>query len=145
MTTPSNFTYYHPITVRFADLDAQAHVNNAVYLTYLESARLGYYEQAGFWRPNRGMQTSMVVAHIDIDYLAPIRFGQAIQVGLRLDRLGSKSFTLAFQIETTLEHTPMARGTSVMVPFDPEIGTSIPIPDDWREKITRFEAQNGAL
>ena len=144
MTNPSNFTYYHPITVRFADLDAQAHVNNAVYLSYLESARLGYYEQAGFWRPNRGMQTGMVVAHIDIDYLAPIRFGQAIQVGLRLDRMGNKSFTLAFLIETIEERMPLARGSSVMVPIDPKIGTSIPIPADWREKITRFEAQNGA-
>jgi acyl-CoA thioester hydrolase len=140
MTTHSNYTYYHPITIRFADLDAQAHVNNAVYLTYLESARLGYYEQAGIWRPNPSMQTGMVVAHIDIDYLAPIRFGQAIQVGLRLDRMGNKSFTLAFLIELIKEKTPLARGTSVMVPYDQKTGTSIPIPADWREKITQFEA-----
>lgn len=145
MTTPSNYTYYHPIIVRFADLDAQAHVNNAVYLTYLESARLGYYQQVGIWRSNRGMQTGMVVAHIDIDYLAPIRFGQAIRVGLRLDRMGNKSFTLAFLIESTPEKTPLARGTSVMVPIDQETETSIPIPADWREKITQFEAQNGAI
>ena len=140
MTTPTNFTYYHPITVRFADLDAQVHVNNAVYLTYLESARLGYYEQAGIWRPENGLLTGMVVAHIDIDYLTPIYFGQTIQVGLRLARMGHKSFTLAFQIETILEHTPLARGTSVMVTIDSNTGTSIPIPDGWRENINQFEA-----
>jgi acyl-CoA thioester hydrolase len=145
MNTPTAYTYYHPITVRFADLDVQAHVNNAAYLTYLESARLGYYEQAGIWRPNPGMLTGMVVAHIDIDYLAPIRFGQVIHVGLRLERLGNKSFTLAFLIETIHEKMPLARGTSVMVPYDQQIGASIPIPDDWREKLTQFEAQNGDL
>jgi acyl-CoA thioester hydrolase len=140
---PEKFTYYYPITVRFADLDAQEHVNNAVYLTYLESARLGYYAQTGIWRPESGVLTGMVVAHIDIDYLASITFGQAIQVGLRLDHMGHKSFTLAFQIETTVAHTPMARGTSVMVTIDSMTGESIPIPTDWREKITLFEAQKG--
>ena len=44
------FTYYHPITVRYSDLDPQGHVNNAVYLTYVEIARLGYYEATGIWR-----------------------------------------------------------------------------------------------
>jgi len=144
MTTSKAYTYYHPITVRFADLDAQAHVNNAVYLTYLESARLGYYEQAGIWRPNPSMQTGMVVAHIDIDYLAPIRFGQAVQVGLRLGRLGNKSIALEFLIESVPEGTPLARGASVMVPYDSDAGQSIPIPADWREKLTRFEAHKGA-
>jgi len=143
MTTPKPFIYYHPITVRFADLDAQEHVNNAVYLTYLESARLGYYAKAGIWHPENGPQTGMVVAHIDIDYLVPIHSGQVIQVGLRLERMGNKSFTLAFLIEDVNTHTALARGTSVMVPYDSENKISIPIPTEWRHKITRFEAQNG--
>lgn len=144
MTTENpEFTYYHPITVRFADLDAQEHVNNAVYLTYLESARLGYYEKAGIWHPDSGMQSGMVVAHIDIDYHAPIRFGQALRVGLRLTRMGVKSFTLGFLIESLPEYIPMASGTSVMVTYDSVAEKSIPIPADWREKINRFEEMNG--
>jgi acyl-CoA thioester hydrolase len=133
------FTYYHPITVRFADLDPQGHVNNAVYLTYLESARLGYYEKAGIWGREAGMKTGMVVAHIDIDYLAPIFFGQDIQVGVRLARLGQKSFTLAFLIETVPGKVPLARATSVMVAYDSATEQSIPVPLDWREKILYLE------
>ena len=143
MTDFENFTYYHPKTVRFADLDPQAHVNNVAYLTYLESARLGYYQQAGIWHPGPGMHTGMVVAHLSIDYLAPIFFGQAVQVGMRCERMGNKSFTLAFQIETTPEQAPLARGTVVMVAFAQQTDASIPIPADWREKILRFEAQKG--
>ena len=139
MTELTDFTYYHPITVRFADLDPQAHVNNSVYLTYLESARLGYYEQVGIWGHEGGMKTGMVVAHIDIDYLAPIFFGQDIQVGVKLARLGQKSFTLVFVIETVPGKVPLARATSVMVTYDSTTEQSIPIPQDWREKLWHFE------
>jgi acyl-CoA thioester hydrolase len=142
MTELENFTYYHPITVRFADLDPQGHVNNSVYLTYLESARLGYYETVGIWAREAGMKTGMVVAHIDIDYLAPIFFGQVIQVGVRLARLGHKSFTLAFVIETVSGKVPLARGTSVMVTYDSTTEQSIPVPPDWREKLVYFEGRD---
>ncbi len=143
MSEPTNYTYYHAITVRFADLDFQGHVNNAVFLTYVESARLGYYEQAGIWRRESGVNTGMVVAHIDIDYLAPIFFGQEIRVGLRLARLGHKSFTLAFLIETIPGRVPLASGTSVMVAYDRKSEKSIPIPPEWHEKIIEFEQREG--
>ena len=143
MTETPDYTYYHPITVRFADLDAQGHVNNAVYLTYLESARLGYYEKVGIWRREMGVQTGMVVAHIDIDYLAPIFFGQAIQVGLKLGRMGHKSFILAFLIETIQVRTPLAQGTSLLVPYDSQEEKSVLIPQDWRENMVKFEQSKG--
>jgi acyl-CoA thioester hydrolase len=132
-------TYFHPIIVRYRDLDPQGHVNNAVYLTYLESARLGYYQAVGIWSPNSGAQTGMVVAHIEIDYLASILLGQSIRVGLRLENLGIKSLTLAFIIEDVSTKKPIARGKSVMVAYDNQRDTSIPIPPAWREKISQFE------
>lgn len=142
MQQSEKYYYYHPIHVRFADLDVQQHVNNAVYLTYLESARLGYYQQVGIWDRDSGLLTGMVVAHIDIDYLAPIYLGQAIQVGLRLARLGNKSFTLDFQIEAVDTNTVFARGSSVMVAYDDEKEISMPLPTDWRDKLTQFENQH---
>jgi acyl-CoA thioester hydrolase len=131
------FTYIHPITVRYGDLDPQGHVNNAAYLTYLESARLGYYARAGIWQP--GTRTGMVVARIEIDYLASITYGQAVQVGLRLDRLGEKSLTFALQLETAPDQQPLARGRSIMVAYDNAKQTSQPVPPDWREKLSQFE------
>jgi acyl-CoA thioester hydrolase len=138
MSITENYPYYHPITVRFADLDPQGHVNNSVYLTYLESARLGFYEQVGIWHPNRTMQTGMVVAHTSIDFIAPILFGQSVRVGLRLEKIGTKSFTFTFLIETTPDQIALARGTCVIVAFDPEINKSIPLPDKWRKKLENF-------
>jgi len=122
------FSYTHPITVRYGDLDPQGHVNNAVYLTYIESARLGYYEATGIWQSDSGLLTGMVVAHNDIDYVASITLGMAIRVGIRLVRIGHKSLTLAF---------------SVMVAYDSIEKKSISFPPAWREKIHLFEDQNG--
>lgn len=139
MTETTSYTYYHPITVRFADLDAQGHVNNATYLTFLESARMGYYEHIGIWRPELGLNTGMVVAHIDIDYLAPVLFGQQIQVGLRLARLGHKSFTLEFLIESIPDKRPHATGTSVLVAYDSQNEKSMPLPADWRKNLVAYE------
>ena len=133
------FTYYHPIIVRYADLDPQSHVNNAAYMTYLESARLGYYQASGIWKPDAGMLTGMVVAKAEIEYLAPIFMGQSIRVGVRLEALGNSSMTFVFQIESIPESKPLARGRSVMVAFDNEKGEKRPIPPEWREKLTRFE------
>jgi acyl-CoA thioester hydrolase len=137
------FTYFHPITVRYRDLDPQGHVNNATLLTYLESARLGYYEQVGIFQPGTGALTGMVVARIEIDYLAPITLGQGVRVGLRVERLGTKSITFAFQVESAPDGQPLARGISVMVTYDNDAQASIPIPPDWREKISTYEAQKG--
>ncbi|MCB2213948.1 acyl-CoA thioesterase [bacterium] len=131
------FTYTHPITVRYGDLDPQGHVNNAAYLSYLESARLGYYEHAGIWQP--GTLTGMVVGRIEIDYLASIIYGQGVQVGIRLAELGNKSLTFAFQIETAPERTPLARGRSIIVAYDNAADASRPVPPDWREKLSQFE------
>jgi len=141
MAENTTFSFYYPITVRYGDLDPQGHVNNAVYMTYLESARLGYYEATGIWDSKSGAKTGMVVAHVDIDYLVPIYFGQSIQVGVRMERIGNKSLTLAFQIESVPEEKPLARGRSVMVAYDNNAEASQPFPEDWRRKITQFEEQ----
>jgi acyl-CoA thioester hydrolase len=135
------FKFTHPITVRYADLDPQGHVNNAAYMTYLETARLGYYERTGIWSPHSGDHTGMVVAHAEIDYLAPIVYGQVLQVGVRLEKLGTKSMTFAFQVTSADGDQVFATGLSVMVAYDNTTETSRPVPQEWREKLLNFEGK----
>lgn len=134
----NDFYFYQPIIVRYRDLDPQGHVNNAVYLTYLESARTAYYQAVGFWHPGAFPRTGMVVVHNHIDYLAPIFLGESVRVGLRTDEMGRKSLRMTFQIEKG-DGTVAARGQSVMVAFDNSRDSSVLIPADWREKITKFD------
>ena len=137
------FTYTHPITVRYRDLDPQGHVNNSVYLTYLEAGRIGYYQQVGIYHPDQTLLTGMVVVRNEIDYLAPIQLGQAIEVRLRVEKLGTKSITFAFQMDTLPAGKSLALGRSVMVAYDNETEEGIPIPAAWREKIITYEESKG--
>ncbi len=137
------FTYKHSITVRYRDLDPQGHVNNSVYLTYLEAARIGYYQQVGIYHPEDRILTGMVVVRNEIDYLAPIQLGQKVRVGLRIERLGCKSITFAFQMDSLPGGEALARGRSVMVAYDNETEQGVLIPPGWREKIVHYEESKG--
>lgn len=136
---PTHFAYQHPITVRYADLDPQQHVNNAAVVTYLESARMGYYQASGIWDGQSFDRFGMVVAALHIDYLKPIRFGQTMQVGLSVIHMGNKSLRFRFQVEEPGAELIFARGEIVMVAYDPQIERTIPIPPEWRERIDQFE------
>ena len=134
-----SFNFYHPITVRYADLDPQQHVNNAAVVTYIESARMGYYQAVGIWDGRTFGSFGMVVANLHIDYLSPIRFGQSVRVGLGVRHLGNKSMRFRFRVEDGTSGQAIARGEVVMVAYDPQSERSIPIPAEWREKINTFE------
>ena len=136
---PDRFAHTHPIIVRYADLDPQQHVNNAAVVTYLESARMGYYQACGLWDGRSFERFGMVVAALHVDYLKPILFGQAVRVGLSVVHMGNKSLRFQFRVFEHGSDAIFARGQIVMVAYDPTVGRSIPIPQDWRSKITQFE------
>ena len=67
----------HRETVRFRDVDSLGHVNNAVFLTYLEEARIAYLLPFGAEAAN------MILARVEIDFRAPLRMGDEIEIGVR--------------------------------------------------------------
>jgi acyl-CoA thioester hydrolase len=130
------FRLFVPIDVRFRDLDALEHVNNAVYATYLETARLRYLETVGIGEPPR---PTMMVARLEIDYRKSILYSQRVEVGIRVAELGTKSFSLEYEIKANGE--PAATGKSVQVWFDFAANQSTRVPDAVREKIRAFEKE----
>jgi len=79
---PEKFSFYAPISVRYADLDPQRHVNNIAVLEYVETARTGYYQASGIWDGKTVENMGMVVASVKCDYISPIQYGQAVRVGI---------------------------------------------------------------
>jgi acyl-CoA thioester hydrolase len=136
----SEFRFYHPIEVRYGDLDPQGHVNNAKFLTFFEQARVQYFLEMGlFHEGDSFMDIGVILADVHLTFQAPILWGTPIKTGARVSRLGNKSLT----IEQTVVHAEsgqqFASGTVVMVTYDYHSDRSIPIPDDWREKISAYE------
>ena len=133
------FHYYHPIEVRYGDLDPQGHVNNAKYLTYLETGRIAYFRNLKLWVAESFLDLGVILADIRITFLAPILYGQPVQVGVRVTRLGNKSLDMVHVIRDADTGKEMATGSSVLVAYDYHSGASVSIPDEWRVKIRAFE------
>ena len=136
------FKFFHPVEVRYGDLDAQQHVNNARYLTYMEQARLEYLRHLGLWNGGSFAELGMIVAEVQITYRAPIHYGQAVRVGVRVSRLGNKSMRWEYSIENAQDGSLFVTATSVQVAYDYTAGKSTPVPDEWRKKIMLHEGIN---
>jgi len=136
---PKTFSYYHPIHVRYADLDTLLHVNNVTIMQYVESARIGYYRAAGIWDGSMSSGFGMVVASVHIDFLVSIQFSDEVRVGVRASHVGAKSMRFEFQVESADGETAFARGEVVMVAFNNAENKSRRVPQEWREKLAAFE------
>ncbi len=134
-----DFRFYYPIEVRYGDLDPQGHVNNAKYLTYIETARIAYVKQLGLFTGDSFQELGVIVADAHINFRRPILFGQTVRVGACVSRLGNKSFTMEYRIEDAQSGEELANASTVLVSFDYHANQSIPIPAQWRTVIAQFE------
>ncbi len=139
----SDFRFYHPIEVRYGDLDPQGHVNNARYLTYMEQARVKYIRRLGLWDGKSFTSIGIILADAQVSFHQPILFGQEIRVGVRISHLGNKSMKMEYRLEDAQNGHMLAAGSTVLVTYDYQAGSAIPIPGQWRQAITSFEGIEG--
>jgi len=123
-------SFTHRLTVRFRDCDPLGHVNNAVYLTYLEETRFAH------WRAEWGFGTTnpapdipgVILARVEIDYRAQARYGDVLDIRMTVTALGRSSFTYGYDIVDDRGGL-VATAKSVMVIFDYKTQKPVPIPD----------------
>ena len=136
----THFRFYHPIEVRYGDLDPQGHVNNAKHLTYFEQARIAYWIELGLFTKDQSfMEIGLILADVHLTYLEPIYYGQNIKVGVHISKLGNKYMTWMQNIVDVDTDKELAKGEVIMVSYDYRAEKSIPVPQEWREKIGEFE------
>ena len=110
--------------VRFRDCDAMGHVNNAVYSTYLEQARIGIL----------GGLEPFILARVEIDFRAELRAGEEVEVRTRCPRIGTKSFDLEHEIWA--DERLVAEAKSVLVGYDYRAGASVPLTENQRRRLS---------
>ncbi len=118
------------IQTRYRDIDGMGHVNNAVYASYLEAARQGYYRDVIGKRLD---EVDTVIVELHIEYEAPIELDQRVEVAVQIDELGGSSITKAYEIRADGDIAATARTTQVVI--DRESGSAVPIPNKWRRRI----------
>lgn len=138
------YHFYHPIEVRYGDIDAQRHVNNARFFTFMEQARVHYLMNLGLWSAGDFDQIGIILAEQSCTYLAPISLQQSIEVGVRTQRIGEKSMEMAYSLRDAANHKVHATGSSILVAYDYQSGRSIRVPETWREILETFEGGPGA-
>jgi acyl-CoA thioester hydrolase len=111
---PFRFRYLSPL--RWGDLDAQQHVNNAVFLDHLQDGRVAFLYSAGE-EVARMLDTGILVVSHQIEYLAPVTFsGQSLAVDLWVDQLGGSRFVIGYEVYDG--DTLCARARTVATPYD---------------------------
>jgi acyl-CoA thioester hydrolase len=123
--------------VRWRDLDALGHVNNAVYLTYLEQARVHYFREVGL-----GFDTDagMILAEITCTYRSPLSLGEQVTVWMRVSEFRNSSFIVLYRMEGA-DGREVATARSVQVCYDYATDRVVPIPDSWRRLIALYEPE----
>jgi acyl-CoA thioester hydrolase len=136
------FRFSYPVQIRFADLDALEHINNAKYFTYMETARLQYFRQVMGWAGERS-KLGVILARATCDFKLRLTLDDAIKVYARTSRIGKKSFDFEFAIVRDLDGAIAAEGISVHVAYDYKRSVSVEVPDSWRAIMTAYEPALG--
>jgi acyl-CoA thioester hydrolase len=142
MTRPVEFRHRTTLEVRFRDTDAFAHVNNAVFSSYTELARIRYLLDV--LRPEGPFERMpLILARLELDFRSPIMFGEEVIVETRVDRVGRTSFSMSHRLEASAEASPRLVGeaASVLVAYDYDAARPMPVPDAWRARFADFEGR----
>ena len=142
-----DFKVWQDIEVRFRDTDAMGHVNNAVYLTYLEVARQTYWKR--FSEERDYASVPFVVARVEIDFRSPLLVKEVARVAVRTLWISQSSFGMHYAVRERDSDRLVAEAESTQVTFDYEAQRSTPVPNWLRSELERIEgialpARNGA-
>lgn len=132
------FRFKMKLDIRWSDMDEMRHVNNAVYLTYFEQARVYYFHEACQWN---WKEIGAILANAHVDYLRPVVFPNDTYVYVRTSKLGNKSFEVSYIITSMVKGVEQltTTGSTTMVLFDYKTNTSVPMPDYLRERLSNYE------
>jgi len=130
-----DFRYRYDFRVVFRDVDYYRHVNNAVYITYMETARIDYCGVA-FGKPLGSVQ-NVIMASQRFDYEKQAQYDDRLVMGVRTSRIGTKSLDFTYELWRGEERIGI--GLSTLVAFDYEANRSIAVPEEWRRRIAAYE------
>lgn len=133
------FTVVHEILPRFRDTDAMGHINNAVYVTYLEVARQAYWRQLDQHSDYR--RVPFTLAHVTIDFRSEALVNEVLETGLRLAWIGTRSFSFAYRIWEKSHRRLVAEATTVQVCYDYAAKRAVPMPEELRRALEAFEGR----
>lgn len=134
-----SWTIVAPLRPRFRDTDAMGHVNNAVYVTYLEVARQEYWR--AFVQSDNYRVVPFILAHVTIDFRSEALMHETLELCIRCAFIGGKSFGFDYVIREQKTQRLVVEAKSVQVFYDYTSKQSMPCPPDLRQRLEAFEGR----
>ncbi len=134
-----------PVIIRWGDMDSFGHVNNAVYFTFCESARIAYFDAVGVEAARVPPSHGPVLAQASLNFRSQVRYPASLEACARATRIGNRSFSLDYAIFDQSDQTIVAEGTSVIAWIDYAVGRSVPLPEVLIERIRGLEGPASGL
>ena len=136
-----DFRHRTTLQVRFRDIDAFAHVNNAVFFSYVEQARIRYLLDV--LQPGVDFdRLPLILARVELDYRSPIAFGEDVTVETRVDRVGRSSIGMSHRMTAGTDGRVVGDVRTVLVTYDYGVARPMLVPDDWRRRIGQHEGRS---
>ena len=127
------------IRPRFRDTDAMGHINNAVYITYLEVGRQAYW--AEFDKDSDYRRVPFTLARVECDFRTEALVKEVLEVGIRCSRIGTRSFAFEYVIREKTTDRVVVEASTVQVCYDYATKSSLPVPDEMRRRLEAFEGR----
>ena len=123
MNKIEDYKFQHKLNRRWIDLDAFRHINNAVFLSYIEDARIILLRRWGIDYVSK----SLIVASVKIDYLKQVKHPSSLIIGQRVSRIGNKSFDLESVLFIKNSLDPVCVSTITSVAFDFKLNQTVKV------------------
>ncbi len=133
------FTVVHELHPRFRDTDAMGHINNAVYVTYLEVARQEYWK--AFTRTQDYGKVPFILASVSVDFRSEALVNEVLRLGIRCEWIGTRSFAFSYEIREAASDRLVVEARSVQVCYDYDAKLSQPMPAELRRQLESFEGR----
>jgi acyl-CoA thioester hydrolase len=135
-----DFRHRTPVQVRFRDTDAFGHVNNAVFFSYAELARIRYFLDV--LKPAEPFdRMPLILARAAVDFRSPVMFGEEVVVQSRVDRIGRSSISMSHRMTAGADERLVGEVESVLVTYDYAATRPMPVPNEWRRLMAEHEGR----
>lgn len=135
------FRLWEPISVRWSDMDAMGHVNNATYFTYFEAVRLRFFEAIDLWHLGDNPKDGPALVSATCNFRKQVHYPAELEVGAVVSRIGTKSFTFDHLVVLKGTEDVVADGQTVAAWVDYTTGSAIPVPERLRAAIETFQTR----
>lgn len=134
------FKVTHDLQPRFRDTDAMGHINNAVYVSYLEVGRQVYWEKLTGGADYR--RVPFTLAHVTCDFRTEALVNELLEIAIRCEWIGTRSFAFAYEIREKQTRRLVVEAFTVQVCYDYGTKQTLPVPDDLRRSMEMFEGRD---